>query len=409
MSHTPAPEFAPLVAGSPLSTDRAAALLPAVAASSTADADPILDMTIMVLDDEPFNCLMVRKHLRDARYKSIVTLSDASAALDAIRQQRPALLLLDIVMPQITGLEILRLLRTDPGTRHLPVLILTASTEAETRRSALELGATDFLAKPVDPLELVPRVRNALTTKDFQDRLARHAEDLEQIVCRRTAELEASRKEVIHCLARAAEYRDDITGRHVIRVGRFAGIIARALGFRPADAEALELAAQLHDVGKIGIPDAILHEPGKLDPEMFAVMQRHCAFGNRILAPLTEVDSMRLRQHADLGASLLNISSSPIISLAARIAQTHHERWDGTGYPLGLAGNDIPLEGRITAVADVFDALSSARPYKPPIPREKCFAILTEGRGTHFDPTVLDAFFACSAEIIQVQLECMDP
>jgi putative two-component system response regulator len=409
MSHTPAPEFAPLVAGSPLSTDRAAALLPAVAASSTAAADPILDMTIMVLDDEPFNCLMVRKHLRDARYKSIVTLSDASAALDAIRQQRPALLLLDIVMPQITGLEILRLLRTDPGTRHLPVLILTASTEAETRRSALELGATDFLAKPVDPLELVPRVRNALTTKDFQDRLARHAEDLEQIVCRRTAELEASRKEVIHCLARAAEYRDDITGRHVIRVGRFAGIIARALGFRPADAEALELAAQLHDVGKIGIPDAILHEPGKLDPEMFAVMQRHCAFGNRILAPLTEVDSMRLRQHADLGASLLNISSSPIISLAARIAQTHHERWDGTGYPLGLAGNDIPLEGRITAVADVFDALSSARPYKPPIPREKCFAILTEGRGTHFDPTVLDAFFACSAEIIQVQLECMDP
>jgi putative two-component system response regulator len=352
---------------------------------------------------------MVRKHLRDARYKSIVTLSDASAALDAIRQQRPALLLLDIVMPQITGLEILRLLRTDPGTRHLPVLILTASTEAETRRSALELGATDFLAKPVDPLELVPRVRNALTTKDFQDRLARHAGDLEQIVCRRTAELEASRKEVIHCLARAAEYRDDVTGQHVVRVGRFAGIIARALGFRPADAEALELAAQLHDVGKIGIPDAILHEPGKLDPEMFAVMRRHCAFGNRILAPLADADYARLRQHVDLGAGLLNISSSPIISLAARIAQTHHERWDGTGYPLGLAGEDIPLEGRITAVADVFDALSSARPYKQALPREKCFAILTEGRGTHFDPTVLDAFFACSAEIIQVQLECMDP
>jgi putative two-component system response regulator len=409
MSHTPAPEFAPLVAGSRLSTEPATALLRAEAAPVTADADPILGLTIMVLDDEPFNCLMVRKHLRDAGYKTIVTLSDASAALDAIRQQRPALLLLDIVMPQITGLEILRLLRSDSGTRHLPVLILTASTEAETRRSALELGATDFLAKPVDPLELVPRVRNALTTKDFQDRLARHAEDLEQIVCRRTAELEASRKEVIHCLARAAEYRDDVTGRHVIRVGRFAGIIARALGFRAADAEALELAAQLHDVGKIGIPDSILHEPGKLDPEMFAVMRRHCAFGNRILAPLEEAESTRLRQHADLGASLLNISSSPILSLAARIAQTHHERWDGTGYPLGLAGNDIPWEGRITAVADVFDALSSARPYKPPLPREKCFAILAEGRGTHFDPAVLDAFFACSAEIIQVQLECMDP
>lgn len=374
-----------------------------------APADPLLAMPIMVIDDEQFNCMMVRKYLRDAGYQAVDTLSDAATALAAIRERRPALLLLDIVMPQITGLEILRLLRADPDTRHLPVLILTASAEAETRRTALKLEATDFLAKPVDPLELVPRVRNALRTKAFQDQLASHAEELECVVRRRTAELEASRKEVIHCLARAAEYRDDITGRHVVRVGRYAGIIARALDLSPEYVEALELAAQLHDVGKIGIPDSILHETGKLDPDMFTVMQRHCVFGSRIMVPFADGDYAKLRTHADLGSGLLHISSSPILLMAARIAQTHHERWDGSGYPLRLAGEDIPLEGRITAVADVYDALSSARPYKEPMPREKCFEILAEGRGTHFDPRVLDAFFACSSQIIQVQLECMDP
>lgn len=366
-------------------------------------------MTIMVLDDEPFNCLMVRKHLRSAGYTSIITSSDASSAIEAIGSQQPALLLLDIVMPQITGLEILRLLRASPATEHLPVLILTASTDAETRRTALELGATDFLAKPVDPLELVPRVRNALTSKAFQDHLARHAEDLEQIVRRRTAELEASRREVIHCLARAADYRDDVTGRHVVRVGRYAGILARAIGLKPDDVEAIELAAQLHDVGKIGIPDSILHEPGKLSSEMFTIMQRHCGFGQRILAPLDETDAAKLRSQSELGGGMLSFSSSPILLLAARIAQTHHERWDGTGYPLGLAGSDIPLEGRITAIADVFDALTSARPYKPAFPREKSVAIMQEGRGTHFDPELLDAFFACIDQITQVQTECIDP
>ena len=171
---------------------------------------------------------------------------------------------------------------------------------------------------------------------------------------------------MIHCLARAAEYRDDITGQHVVRVGRYAGIIARELGFSEADVEMLELAAQLHDVGKIGIPDAILNSHGKLDPEQFAVMQRHCSFAKKILTPLGEQEWRTLQTHSQLGASLLEISSSPILMLAARIAQTHHEWWNGDGYPLGLAGEDIPLEGRITAVADVFDALSSPRTYKAP-------------------------------------------
>ncbi len=175
-----------------------------------------------------------------------------------------------------------------------------------------------------------------------------------------------------------------------------------------ADVEMLELAAQLHDVGKIGIPDAILNSPGKLDPEQFAMIQRHCSFAKKILTPLGEQEWQTLRTHSQLGANLLEISSSPILMLAARIAQSHHEWWNGAGYPLGLAGEDIPLEGRITAVADVFDALSSPRAYKKPIPREKCFAIMSEERGTHFDPRVLDAFFARSKEVVRVQMEYMD-
>ena len=311
-------------------------------------------------------------------------------------------------MPKVSGLDILRALRLDEQARRFPVLILTASADSATKRAALDLGAADFLPKPVDPNDLIPRVRNALTAKLYEERLAKYAEKLEQDVRTRTAELAASREEVIHCLARAAEYRDDITGQHVVRVGRYAGIIARELGFSEADVEMLELAAQLHDVGKIGIPDAILNNHGKLDPEQFAVMQRHCSFAKKILTPLGEQEWRTLQAHSQIGASLLEISSSPILMLAARIAQTHHEWWNGKGYPLGLAGEDIPLEGRITAVADVFDALSSPRTYKAPIPREKCLAIMAEDRGTHFDPRVLDAFFARSKEVVQVQMEYMD-
>jgi putative two-component system response regulator len=367
--------------------------------------DSIMDSTIMILDDEPYNVMVVRKYLRDVGYSNLLTLTDSSEALNTIAREEPSLLLLDIMMPQVSGLDILRNLRADRETKRLPVLILTASTDAETKREALDLGATDFLPKPVDPTDLIPRVRNALATKVYQDRLVNHAEELERAVRKRTAELAASREEVIHCLARAADYRDNNTGNHVIRVGRYAGIIARELGFSEADVEALELAAQLHDVGKIGIPDAILNAQGTLDPEQFAMMQKHCSFARKILTPLGEREWRTLRTHSQLGASLLQISSSPTLIMAARIAQTHHEWWNGTGYPLGLAGEDIPLEGRITAVGDVFDALSTRRPYKMPIPREKCFAIMSDERGTHFDPRVLDAFFARSEEVIQVQLE----
>ena len=373
-----------------------------------ADDDDVRRSKILVLDDEPYNVMVVRKYLRDAGFSNVVTISDSSQAMRTIRKEMPRLLVLDIVMPQVSGLDILRLLQADEALHYLPVLILTATTDANTKKTALDLGATDFLFKPVDPNDLLPRVRNTLVTRSYQDRLASYAQELELAVSDRTAQLEASRAEIVHCLARAAEYRDDNTGHHVNRVAHYAAIIARALGFAETRAAELQLAAQLHDVGKIAIPDAILNHPGKLDPEMLAVVQKHCVIAKRILTPMPAEEWHALRRHPELGASLLDISSSQLLTVAAKIALTHHEWWDGSGYPLGLAGEDIPIEGRITAVADVFDALSTARPYKSPIPRERCFAMMQEKRGTHFDPTVLDAFFGRSEEIVQVQMECAD-
>lgn len=396
----PATNAAPVLAGSLPPTKPAASIAPR--------DEQVRKSKIMIVDDEQYNVLVFRKYLESAGYTSFITTSDSTAAIRHVKLDRPDVLLLDIMMPRVSGLDILRELRNDPRCQHLPILVLTASTDSATKQAALELGATDFLIKPLDANDLLPRVRNALQTKHYQDRLESYAEELEKLVRQRTAEVVASRQEVIACLARAAEFRDNDTGHHILRVGRYASIIGRQLGFSAARAELLELAAQLHDVGKIGIPDSILLHPGKLDPEQFALMQKHCAIARKIIQPISGPESEQLRTHTQLGANILQSSRSPLLVLAAQIAQTHHERWDGTGYPLGLAGDDIPLEGRITAVADVYDALSSKRPYKSAFPRARCFEILEEGRGTHFDPRVLDAFFARSDEIVQVQLEYMD-
>lgn len=367
-----------------------------------------LAATVMIIDDEPCNVLVVRRYLEQAGYQNVRTTSESVTAFRTIQECEPDLILLDLNMPHVSGLDILKMRQCDRAVQFVPVLVMTASTDAETKQKALQLGATDFLPKPLDPNDLLPRVNNALTTKAFHDQLSQQNERLEEEVHRRTAELEKSRREVLHCLARAGEYRDDDTGHHVLRVGKYAAIIGKALGFNPERVELLELAAQLHDIGKIAVPDAILHKPGKLDTAEYDLMKHHCAFGKRIIHPYTANETRLLRNHASLGDRLLRIGSSPLLILAARIAQTHHERWDGSGYPLGLAGGDIPIEGRITAVADVFDALSSKRPYKDAFPRKKCFQILEEGRGNHFDPEVLDAFFSSIEAIIQVQIEYMD-
>ena len=256
--------------------------------------------------------------------------------------------------------------------------------------------------------ELAPRIRNVLVVKRYHDTLRNHAQALEEAVRQRTADLESSRMDVIHCLARAVEYRDDQTGRHVERVGRYAGIIAGALGMDDATVTMIEQAAQLHDVGKIGVPDDILLKPGALTPEEFERMQKHTLFGRRIVEQMSDRDWEKLRQHVQIGSRILAAPRSPLLSMAARIALTHHERWDGSGYPIGLAGEDIPLEGRITAVADVFDALSSHRPYKPSYPVDKCFGILRSESGAHFDPKVIDAFFSRRDQIVQTQMDLAD-
>ena len=363
---------------------------------------------ILIVDDESLNIDVVQGYLELDGYDNVQSTEHAIEALPLIGTFLPDLVLLDIHMPDISGLEILKAIRADAKISTIPVVILTASSTSETKLEALECGATDLLAKPVHQAELMARIRNVLTVKAYQDRLCSYSEELEAAVRERTADLEASRLEVIQCLARAAEFRDDDTGQHILRVGQYARIIGEELGLSPAALEILEPAAQLHDVGKIGIPDAILLKPGKLTPEEYEVMQKHCGFGKRIVDCLPAQEAKLVRIHTELGAKIVDVGHSPILKMAKRIAMTHHERWDGTGYPLGLSGEDIPLEGRITAVADVFDALRSKRAYKPALPLDKCLQILIEGRGTHFDPTVVDAFFARREKIIQVQIDLAD-
>jgi len=363
---------------------------------------------IIVVDDEPTNIKVVCRLLKLEGYANFITSSDATQAVELVRTELPDLVLLDLMMPGVSGLEILSELRELHETRYIPVIILTASTHHATRIDALHRGANDFLNKPVDPSELAPRVRNVLSLKIHQDQLRNYSRDLEEAVRLRTAQLESSRQDVIHCLARAAEYRDDDTGQHILRVGKYARLIGEVLGIQGEDLDVLEHAAQLHDVGKIGIPDDILLKPGKLTSEEFATMQKHCAYGKHILGNTTNLERQVIKDHANIGASILEIGSSPILEIAHRIALTHHEWWDGTGYPLGLKGEDIPLEGRITAVADVFDALSTKRCYKDAFPLDKCLSIMKEECGTHFDPTVLEAFLQCRKKVVSIQMQYAD-
>ena len=364
---------------------------------------------LVIIDDDPTNLRVARAYLRRAGYPLVFTYEEPLEALAALQRMPPDLVLTDINMPGLSGLELLRRMRQNPALALVPVVCLSASLDVASKRQALEHGAYDFLSKPFDPAELLPRVRNALLLKSYQDDLRTRTATLESEVRARTLELEESRREVIHRLARAAEFRDNETGRHVVRVGKYAAILAAELGCDKATCELIELAAPLHDIGKIGIPDAILLKPGRLTADEYTTMKQHAAIGERIVGPMADDDwAARIgtltRQH---GVSNV-VPESPVLAMAGRIAATHHERWDGSGYPRGLAGEAIPLEGRITSVADVFDALCSARPYKPAFPLSQCLAILEEGRDTQFDGRVLDAFLNRQAEILAVRDELAD-
>ena len=357
----------------------------------------------MIVDDEEVNVAITKQYLRREGYSQFVTTCDSREVYQLAKQQSPDLLLLDIRMPHIDGLELLRQFSADDVLQQIPILILTAVAEPDIKAKALKLGANDFLTKPVDPNELAPRVRNSLVFKAHINHLASGQQRLADVVQRQFDELIQTRQQLILSLARAAEHRDNETANHVIRVGAFAGCIAKELGWNADLVDMLEQAARLHDVGKIGVPDAVLFKPGALDPEEYAIIKEHCKVGHEIICPLSGDDKFAMRAHARYGQNILNVRTSPLLMMAARIAQTHHEKWDGSGYPLGLRGEAIPIEGRITAVADVFDALSSERPYKKAMPPEKCFEILREGRGKHFAPGVLDAFFSRVDEILEIQ------
>ena len=365
--------------------------------------DFVRQAKVMIIDDEMLVIKVVKRYLSAEGYANFVTVNDSRQALEKIWEEQPDVILSDIHMPEVSGLDILRARQKDAKLTSIPVLILSGSSGNEVMREALELGATDFLAKPVDPYALSLRVQNALIVKSHHDHLARYALDLEEQVSRRVKQLEDSREQIVHCLARAAEYRDNETGEHIIRVGKYCRVIAEELGFPEKYCREIELGAQLHDVGKIGIPDSILLNPGRLTSEEFDVMKAHCGVGLEIMEPLSQQDGERVRSHASSGGFIMETVDSPMLQLAASIARTHHEKWDGTGYPEKLAGEAIPIEGRICCVADVFDALCSERPYKPKFPLKKCLEIMLSERGTRFDPKVLDAFFARFAEIEEIR------
>ncbi len=363
---------------------------------------------VLIVDDEVVTAKIIRKQLRDSGYHNAEYISDAARAMHLLSREQFDVVLLDVQMPGYSGFELLGQLRSQTDLPWTPVVMLTADSDHETRIRALQLGATDFLNKPVNVHELVLRVRNMLLVKESYDRQRNYAADLEREVQRRTRQLELAQQQIVHALGRAAEFRDDDTGHHVYRVGRYARIIGEQMGFSERDVDLLEQAAQLHDVGKIGIPDEILLKQGKLLPEELEYMRRHSQFGKQIIEPLSPREVHKFRHHPHIGSEILKLGDSPLLELAAKVALTHHERWDGGGYPLGLAGTDIPLEGRITAVADVFDALSCKRPYKPAFPITKCFEILREESGKHFDPDVVEAFFAGKEEILNVHLQYID-
>lgn len=349
---------------------------------------------ILIADTDPLEAEFLRRQLQAAGYRFFSLTSDIRGTLMRMREEQPDVVLLDAGLPGQGSLDMLRVAGLDPVLQHIPILLVSLDSDGHVRRQALELGASDFLRKPLDEEELLPRVRNAIVVRRHYQREMAEALRMEQ----QNEQLEITRRQLILCLARAAEHRDQHTGNHVVRVGRYAVMIARQMGYPEDRLDLLEQAAQLHDVGKIGIPDAILFKPGRLAEDEYELMKKHCTLGRQIIDP----SGNRTLQSDG------NANSSPLLFLAATIAHSHHERWDGTGYPLGLSGTDIPLEGRIVAVADVFDALASRRPYKEPFSREACLEIIRQGRGSQFDPEVVDAFMACLGEIEEVQRVLMD-
>lgn len=346
--------------------------------------------TILVVDDTPTNLMLMSALLEDL-YTVKVATGGARALRIARSDTPPDLILLDIMMPEMDGYEVCRQLKADAQTREIPVIFLTARTDTSDEQKGLELGAADYITKPISPPIVLARVKTNLTLKASADFLKDKNAFLEREVQRRTEELRDIQNVTILTMASLAETRDNETGNHIIRTQHYVRLLALALqsharfALQLTDAmvELLFKSAPLHDIGKVGIPDSILLKPGKLTAEEFEIMKSHTTQGRDAIV------SAEKRLGKDV----------PFLTCAKEIAYSHQEKWDGSGYPEALTGEAIPLAARLMAVADVYDALISRRVYKPPFTHEAAMAIIVEGRGKHFDPDIVDAFVA-------IQMDC---
>jgi putative two-component system response regulator len=362
---------------------------------------PLADARILVIDDVQANLELLQTVLQRGGYKNVTTTSDPDWALDLVATEPIDLIVSDLRMPGTDGYAVLeRLSQIIGADEYLPVIVITADVEADARQRALSLGAHDFLNKPFDHLEVLLRIRNLLRTRDLHLQLHGNNERLERAVEERTSalwnavtgleraqqELRFSREETIQRLSMAAEFRDEDTGAHIERMSRYCGLLTRASGAGDERSDLVRIASQMHDVGKIAIPDSILLKPGPFEAHEREVMEKH----------------------AEIGYRLLSGSESELLVVAASIAWSHHERVDALGYPRGLRGEDIPFEGRIAAICDVFDALTSARVYRGAIPISNAIAMMKDGRGTQFDADLLDLFLEALPEALDIKHEYED-
>lgn len=338
-------------------------------------------MNVLMIDDNELNLTVYRSALRSLEGAECVAFTSSSQALEWAADNEVGVALVDFDMPHPNGLEFIAQFRSQPRNAEVPVIMITGLADRDIRYRALELGAADFLAKPVDIAEFRARMRNMLALSDGRRKLADRARWLASEVARATTDIVAREKETINRLMRAAEFRDNETGMHIVRMGHFSAEIARALGLSSTECETLLMATPMHDIGKVATPDRILLKPGKLDAQEWEIM----------------------RQHTVAGYEILKDSQSQLLQTAAQIALSHHEKFDGTGYPYGIKGEHIPLCGRICAVSDVFDALTSERPYKRAWPVEQAIEEVDRISGTHFDPQLVRAFHTALPKILEIK------
>ncbi|MDA7952093.1 MAG: response regulator [Pirellulaceae bacterium] len=373
---------------------------------------------ILFVDDDANALATYARALRSiASSWECVLEQDPTRAWERIQSEQIDVVVTDVHMPFLSGFELLRLMQKNSKTSDIPVVIVTGNSDVRSKTEAIEMGAADLLTKPVERAELVARVRSSLRVKEFQDRLRTQNQQLEKMVQARTLQLANSQQELVWRLAKAAEFRDELTGNHVLRVGHYSKIIAKKMNLGPEFEENISLAAPLHDIGKIGIADYILFKPGKLTAGEWKQMKKHCELGALILRGHSRTTS--------LGRKLINCSQligseafedqsapewkSPLLDMASVIALCHHEKWDGTGYPRQLKGEEIPIEARIVAITDVYDALRSKRPYKEAYSVEQTLAILDKDVGKAFDPAVYEVFIEAFAEIREAEELLADP